>query len=597
MADLLFPAAHLAAPPEPTWTRAHALLLLAMALVLSACGNAPAPSTSADTGTPPQDAGALEIIGGDVATHDATAAADAVDDGGATPDTMASVDTTVADTEGDFGSGLPFDVQKPDVPYVDLKVISTAPKAGGMATGADAAKAAFSVTFSNPVNDQSIADYTVQVIGPGNQPVAGLFQVAGPVLSFKADKDVAPASRVDVTVTIQVQDLKGQTLAEAYSFHFHTPGFADQGPYEALARRYAPDIRQGLGATAPANDLLRAIDYDGDWDATNNALNTSAHDAKATVGWAVAETQSHFFVHYVYTWPRRPKGVNQSDFDNDTAGATVVVRRYPSEEPVALETWFKKGSDERRWLWVTQESGLIPAGKKPGQVNVRAVWPVDKLFPKATDSFGCVGACTPRRFPAYLTGGSHQSCLWPDGGETLPDVCATNALAKSTMKLVRYLPGVAATAAEAKGAAPDGQLPTFAYALAPVFDTWFPRRASPSLFQKPITFTYKAPAGRPGGQKTPMGSKLLGGGSDFGRPPWAWRWKPANNSSYYDLPRGTVFMDPAHALWARMGGKNAGMIPFDAQTKAGFSQAYCFAPFLFVDQRTQAPCKGSLPTP
>ena len=504
--------------------RAARIALVLAAISLGGCGASPAttPGVGVDGGD--SSVAAIDIIGGDVlSTSDAPTgdilAGDAIladsDDHDGTG--FDAIDSGWAD---DLGSGLPFDIQTPDVPYVALQVLSTAPKTDN---GASGLKAVFSVTFSQPVNDQSIADYTVLVVAATGATITGAFKVQGPVLSFVSDAALPPASRVDVTITIQVQGQKGQTLAEAYSFHFHTAGYDKTAPYAALALRYAPEIRQGLGAVAPANDLLRGLGYDGDWIASNNEANLTKFDALGSVGWAVAETQSHFFIHYVYTWPRRTAITGQLGYDNDTAGATVVVRRYPTEQPVALETWFKRPNDERRWLWVTSDSGFVPPGKKPSAVNVRAVLPVDTLFPKATDTLGCAGkaGCTPRRFAAFLTGSTHQSCLWPDLGDKSAAVCATDTFSKGAMSLIRYVPGLKATPAVAKGGKPNTALPTFTYELTSVFDTWFPRRASPSLFVKPMTFIYKAPAGRPTGQKLAIGSKLLGGSSDFGRPPWS----------------------------------------------------------------------------
>ena len=162
----------------------------------------------------------------------------------------------------------------------------------------------------------------------------------------------------------------------------------------------------------------------------------------------------------------------------------------------------------------------------------------------------------------------------------------------ATLSLIAYEAGQTATVAEAKGAKPGDKLTTYTYELVSLFGTWYPRRAAPSLWQKPVSYTYKPPSGRPGGDQTAMGSKFLGGSGDFGRPPWAWRWKPANNATYYDLPRGTIFLDPAFALFSRIGGSTAGLQKYDPATKTGWSNAYCFAPLLFVDLRDSQPCSG-----
>ncbi|HAN30897.1 MAG TPA: hypothetical protein DCQ06_04815 [Myxococcales bacterium] len=503
-------------------------------------------------------------------------------------DTNAAQDTSVPD---DLGSGLPFDVEQPDASYSPLEVKSHTPTTGGFTTGSNAA---FSVEFMAPLNEQSIASYTVQVTGPGKKTIVGTFVASGSSFSFKADTPVAPSSRIDVTLSLQVQSAKGEGLSEAYEFYFFTPGFAKTEPYATLAARYAPHIRQGISTQNAELDLLRSLNYDKDWDAQNNGANLANEPAKATLMWDVAETQSHYFIHYVFYWPGRSSVQGLAAYDNDTAGATVVVARHPKETPVALETWFKRSSDERRWLWVTKESGLVPKGKNPDQYNVRAVLETDKLFPKSANSYGCDGAksCETRRFEAYLTGTSHQSCLWQDGSTAPSGPCSKAPSTLATLKLIAYEPGAKATEAKTAGVKPGEKLPSFTYALSSLFDTWYPRRANPSLWKAPLSYTYKAPTGRPKGDQASMGSQFLGGSSEFGRPPWAWRWKPADNSTYYDLPRGTVFLDPSFALYSRIGGQSAGLADYDATKKSGWSNAYCFAPLLFVDLRDTLACGG-----
>ena len=561
----------------------------------------PAAGNSADAG---DAAGWMEISGGDVETPDQLNS-DANDAATDAPQIQDAADSGAKDAgiDGGLDSSPPhIDVVKPDVPAIPLQVLDTDPADG--ATGV-AGAFSFTVHFSAPLLDASIADYTVTVKGPADQTIAGDLKVAGDSFTFTAGAAVAPASRVSVELSTLVQSDKGDTLAEPFAFAFYTAGFPATAGYAKLAARYAPILRQGVANLA--HDRLRSPAYDQDWNGGNNVANLTKFDPIARVGWAVVESHSHFFIHYAFYWPRRVGSTADLSFDNDMAGATVVVARYPKEEPVALLTWFKSQYDEQMWAWATAESGLVAKGTKPAAANVRQVLAAKSLFPTPAaaekDGFGCEGItdCLPRRYVGYLSAGSHQSCLWLDAGDKTYNQCRTDAQAKSTMKLIAYRPGALATKAEGLPVAPDGDPPVFTYELIPIFDNWFPHReetGATAMFAAPISFVYKPPPGRPAGPASPLATKFISvAKGDFGRPPWAWQWKPGTFTTYYDMPLGTPFLDPAWAFFQRLGGTSAELKKFDAGSQKGISMDYCFQPFLFIDQRASPPCKGSLPGP
>ncbi len=572
-------------------------------MLLCGCDDPPlAPGAPGDVNDATFDVQGGDVKGQDGATADALATdqagpADVPTDGGATTDSGKPDASPLADT-----AKLVIDVVKPDVVAKPLEVIKTVPAAG---TKGVSHKVSFEVHFSAPLLDASIAEYTVFVRGPGGLPIAGDLKVKDATFTFTAAAAVAPASRVSVELTTLVQSTQGDTLAEMFTFNLYTAGYDKPAARAALAARYAPILLQGVDN--PKLDHLRSPAYDQDWDGSNNVANLDKFAPLARVGWAVVESQSHFFIHYAFYWPRRVATTSDLSFDNDVAGATVVVARYASEEPVALLTWFKNQFDEQMWAWTTKESGLVPKGVKPSAANVRQVLPTTSLFPTSSlqgDDFGCKGfaSCKPRRYLAYLTAGSHQSCLWLDKGDNTYKQCQTDVYAKKNIKLIRYRPGAVATPSGGKPVPPDGVAPpTFVYELEPLFDHWFPHREEAGLatmFSAPISFVYKPPPGRPAGAPTPMATKFISvATADFGRPPWAWQWKPGTFTTYYAMPLGTPFMDPAWALFQRLGGTAAGVGKFDPGTHKGLSMDYCFQPFLFIDLRDSAPCKGSLPVP
>lgn len=564
----------------------YALALLFAAL--AACGDPPLAAAPADAA-----AVASEVsFSGDLTVHDSADAPAAAEtaDGADTSAETAAVDAV------DVADAAPADTEAPDVP-ADAADAVAAPFAFASHTPATGAvdvpqPVTFTLVFNAPVKADSAYKATIEVTCHGTL-VPGTFKTEGDKVHFAADGPVPAASRVQVTLSPLVQDLVGGSLGKSQSFHFYTPPLPDLAPYAQLAARYAPTIRQGLSSFGAEHDLLRSLDHDGDWDAANNAQALPTN-ALARVGWSVIETPSHWFVGYVYFWPRRPVVTGKVGFDNDIAGSMVVVARHPQEAPVALLTYFKTKADEQMWAWVTQESGLLPAGKQPKDVGLRAVLPLAKLFPKPADPsdvFGCEGqaGCVPRRFPAFLTADSHQSCLWLDAGDASFQQCVKTPASQDLLKTLDYVPVASPLPVGIPNA---GSLPNAGgatYGLQSLHGVWWPHRdeAGPGRLFEDATFVYVPPAGRPGAGKPGTGSKFLGGGADFGRPPWAWQWKPATGVTYYQMPRGTPWLDPPYALAMRLG---ATLPAWDLAKKTGYSQEFCLHPYFLIDLRGTPAC-------
>jgi hypothetical protein len=542
---------------------------------------------------------------GEAGGEDSAATGDAgTEDGAGSDDATAAVGDGDDGDDGDDGEGLDGDAaanpdsDEPvdtDTGPATLEVVSHTPTTGQAGTPH---LVTFEITFNLPIKQASILAYTVKVLRDGVEELPGSFAVDGAKVTFTATDPVPPASRVEVQLTNLVQAQKGPSLLKGYTFYFYTAGYDGMAPYAQLAARYAPDIRQGIDPTKGKYDLLRAPDFDDDWDATNNATGFALTPAWAEVGWSVTETKSHYYIGYVYYWPQRTASAPWTEYDNDVSGAIVTVAKVPTERPVALTTWFSTPIGEEMWGWVTDDADLLPQGFTPEQAGMRGVLPAQSLFPDAAqgDTFGCEGVegCTPRRFPAYLTAASHQSCMWLDGGDSTFDLCETGVTDKAQMKLIRYAPGAKADFAKADGKAPDEALSTYNYALRSVFDDWFPHRGEVGdgfPFVSPAGFVYSPPDGRPKGDGAPMGSlwRNTAAANEHGRPPWAWRWKPGTNATYYAMPRGTPWLDPAFALVGRLGGVEA-TTPWDPSAQKGISLDYCFAPFLFVDERGTEGC-------
>lgn len=512
----------------------------------------------------------------DSAADAATAAETSVAD---TP----QADQTAMDTPPDAAPDGPKPDAAPlaDLGLTDFALVSSDPTAG---SGGLPLQFVIKLVFSTKIKPESTTKYTITVRTNGAVPLPCKFAAADNVLTITASSAAPPTSRVDVVLGPLVQSNQGVPLQET-TLHWYSAGWPSMAGYAALAERFAPVVRQ---AVAGPSDLLRAADFDNDWNLANNPTNQSQFAASAAVAWTVAETQSHTFLTYLFYWPGRTGVAPGVPFDNDTAGAQVVLARA-SGKPVALQTFFKSKADEQAWLWLTQESGWPTKSK-----FVRAALPQDQLFapvdPAACASDALAPACK-RRYPAYLTAGSHQSCLWLDNGEVGDQQCVLSTLIKEKLALLMYQP---AAVAPEPGAPSEAGTPA-SYVLHPLLEQWWARRdeAGPAALCVDTQFSYLPDSGRPPGPGYGLGSRLLSGqGGDFGRPPWAWRWKPGTfASSYYDLPRGTPFFDPAWLLWQRLGAEPVGIAKWNAATKQGLSVDYCFNPGLGIDVRASAACQ------
>ncbi len=582
-------------PMRTSQPGASLFLSAVLAFTLTACGDGGLIAHHGDATAAGNDlfVPKTDVLLGDGQSADTTADDTVTPPDGDQPDAPPPTDAHDQDAT-DQDTPQPIDVPEFDVPLDQFALVSHTP--GDGETGV-ASPITVTMTFSATVKPESISANTIFVTTHGDKPVLGKFATNDKVVTFTSAGPVQAASRVQVRVTSVVQAKKGNSLPQEALFHFYTQPMPGLAPYEKLAARYAPTVRQGVNVDSPSADLLRSIDFDGDWNLSNNAKNTKPAPT-AKVAWSVIETQSHFFITYVFYWAHRSALDSKLVFDNDTAGSIVAVAKYPTEHPVALTTYFKQKADEQMWGWVTAESGLVAPGAKTPSF-LRAVLPQDQLFPKAAaaDTYGCEGiaGCTPRRYPAYLTASTHQSCLWADAGDKSLYECDLSPAIQVDLKWIDYVPATTGQPASGNAGAPG---PVYGYELQSLHEFWWPHRdeAGANAVFVDTTFTYAPPVDRPFGGGLPVGSKFLTSGSnDNGRPPWAWMWKPGTNVSYYDMPRGTPFYDPSWALYMRLGGIDAKLPPFDATTKTGYSMDHCLHPFFFVDLRDSAPCKGSLP--
>lgn len=102
-----------------------------------------------------------------------------------------------------------------------------------------------------------------------------------------------------------------------------------------IAAQFAPVFYQALGES-PRSDYITNFDFDGDWRGDNN-WNNSANTKfplKAFIYYSVAETATHYFIHYAVFHPRDYKGGERDGLllsDVLTTAAKIVGERDPTK--------------------------------------------------------------------------------------------------------------------------------------------------------------------------------------------------------------------------------------------------------------------------
>jgi len=145
--------------------------------------------------------------------------------------------------------------------------------------------------------------------------------------------------------------------------------------YAALARYYAPIIRQGA---ASDQDYITAVDFDGDWVGDNNWPNLPAGDLAAHVYYSLIETDSHWFLFYSLFHPRdytaEPCAESDGCHENDMESLEVVVARDHTAygRPVALLTL----AHSHIYLYSVDDAVARGALKVRGKVTLEGSHPV-----------------------------------------------------------------------------------------------------------------------------------------------------------------------------------------------------------------------------
>jgi hypothetical protein len=169
----------------------------------------------------------------------------------------------------------------------------------------------------------------------------------------------------------------------------HVNSQEDKQQELAIAARFAPIFYQGLGDDE-YQDYIRNFDFDGDWRGDNNWTNADNRrlTVRASVYYAVSETQTHLFIHYAVFHPRDYKGGNRGTLlsgiiregarlggrydptgkleeaalahENDMEGCLVVVAKNGNDLQQASVVYVETMAHNRFWKYVVE--GSTPNG-------------------------------------------------------------------------------------------------------------------------------------------------------------------------------------------------------------------------------------------
>lgn len=363
------------------------------------------------------------------------------------------------------------------------------------------------------------------------------------------------------------------------SAQFSVAGDAEvEREYAGLAREFAPTIYQDVaGGSAVKGDFLTALDYDEDWDASNNYEHHGSKDLIASVYYSVVESETHWFITYVFYHPYDSGYTGDVVREGSMQGAQVVVAKANRQLRI-VETYSHQGGVIESFS--PQGSGLAhtDAAGSNGLVEMPADWLEDG-----------------KRYQAYVTEQRHDSCVWPQdrAGEIGP-FCrhAVRTFKEGKLSGVKYTPAN-------EGIRPDfrhdedcqldcdagercrgGQCYDTPYALIDLVAKLWVRRVEfegEHLWADGTEFVYQPAQDRPGtGLRLP--GRLVGDNGEepnTGEPPWSWRDPEARS-----MAKGAWLLDPAWTLHQRY------RVP-EAET---WSERYCWNPFFGIDRRTEGPC-------
>lgn len=88
-----------------------------------------------------------------------------------------------------------------------------------------------------------------------------------------------------------------------------------------LAYKFAPINYQHVNLANVRRDLVCAIDYDGEWDTSNNRKNLHNFELIPVVYYNVLKTRNYYYILYCFYH------ADDKDHENDLEGCLLIIQR------------------------------------------------------------------------------------------------------------------------------------------------------------------------------------------------------------------------------------------------------------------------------
>lgn len=360
-------------------------------------------------------------------------------------------------------------------------------------------------------------------------------------------------------------------LRISQSLEAATPPSQSASDDRDVAMRFAPLFYQALG-DKPRSDFLTNFDFDGDWRGDNNWVNTDdpKYPLKAYVYYSVAETITHYFIHYAVFHPR--------DYKAGERGGTILseliregMKRGGKYDPTGLgeEAALAHENDMEGCLVVVQKDG-------PDLERARVVF-VETLHHNNFSRY-VAGEEPSNLFERISLQDQHPLIYIEPKGHGIESFTSDKQVGGKQFLLYKFSGKADDPAADkenrfiCKIRTTDTCEPVN-YDLLPISTTlWVKARNAPNAtYGKACDYGELSiivqSTGRPAENKVKVGEvgcAFLGrvGGHDMARPPWAWFDKDER-----DRTLGLWFFDPAST------------VKLDFQLNDEFSTTYLRSPF------------------
>ena len=283
-------------------------------------------------------------------------------------------------------------------------------------------------------------------------------------------------------------------------------------PYYNLAYRWAPIIYQDTDNTNYKADYITRFDYDGDCVGNNNWDNLPNYPVPAYVYYAVMETETHYYIFYLFFHPRDWSDILPwvDEHENDMEGVWLMIRKDGTKygSLVVMET------EAHTQIYQYSNDPTVSSGSDDVDGSIIMVYAAG--FERPT---------------VFVQARGHGVYRWD--GSDFPGGDG-----------VVYYPYGRAEEPE------SGNDRNVSYALIPLFKTLWHYRyeiGNGETFDKPYTYqkqiTYEGSTIDFVAENIPEAFDGDDGQDDAANPPWAWD-DPDDGPVY----KGDVFFDPAYTF-------------------------------------------------